>query len=163
MRAVTCAVLAGAVLTSTGCAWMRGKSGYEVAAEQRSLVIPPDLDAPRADPAMAVPGGSVATAQPTVAASTPAIVASGPFPVADGVESTWRRLGLALERSEGVEIVERAQLLSAYNVRYEGSEFLVRVTADGDGSRVGAVDAKGGNVTGGAAGKLLAALRTRLN
>ncbi len=166
MRALSVAVLAAAIIAASGCSWFRGKSDYENAVESRSLEIPPDLDTPRVDPAMAVPVvGSAAVAKPATLASaaSPSIVASGPFPVNDSVESTWRRLGIALERTDGVEIVERAQVLAAYNVRFDGAEFLVRVTRDGETSRVGAVDAKGGNVTGGAAGKLLAALRIRLS
>lgn len=165
MRALTCAALAVAVLGTSGCSWFRGKSGYEDSPETRSLEIPPDLDAPRVDPAMAVPSVSASSAQPAAARApgTPAVVASGPFPVNDSVESTWRRLGIALERTEGVEILERAQVLSAYNVRFEGSEFLLRVSRTGETSRVGAVDADGRDVTGGAAGKLLAALRLRLS
>jgi len=166
MRALSVAALATVLIAASGCSWFRGKSDYEKAVEARSLEIPPDLDTPRVDPAMSVPAvGSANVARPIASASTaaPAIVASGPFPVKDSVESTWKRLGIALERIDGVEIVERAQVLAAYNVRFDGAEFLVRVTRDGETSLVGAVDAKGGNVTGGAAGKLLAVLRTRLS
>ncbi len=168
LRALSCAVLAAFVLGASGCSWIRGKSFYENASEGRALEVPPDLDTPRADPAMAIPDG-VAAARPAAsagaaaAASTPPIVASGPFPVGDSVESTWRRLGIALERTAGVEIVERAQILSAYNVRFDGAEFLIRVSRDGEQSRVSAVDAAGKEVTGGAAGTLLAALRGRLS
>ncbi|MGQ0799000.1 MAG: hypothetical protein ACT4NL_02660 [Pseudomarimonas sp.] len=166
MRALSVAVLATMLVAASGCSWFRGKSDYENAVEARSLEVPPDLDTPRVDPAMSVPVvGAASVARPATSGSTaaPAIVASGPFPVNDSVESTWRRLGIALERTEGVEIVERAQVLAAYNVRFDGAEFLVRVTRDGETSQVGAVDSKGGNVTGGAAGKLLAVLRTRLS
>ena len=166
MRALSVAVLAAMIVATSGCSWFRGKSDYENAVEARSLEVPPDLDTPRVDPAMSVPVvGAASVARPAVTGSTaaPAIVASGPFPVNDSVESTWRRLGIALERTGGVEIVERAQVQAAYNVRFDGAEFLVRVTGDGDTSRVGAVDAKGSGVTGGAAGKLLALLRTRLS
>lgn len=163
MRAFLVCALSGVVLLASGCSWLRGKSDYERAVEGRSLEIPPDLDSPRVDPAMAIP--ATASAAQTDAARGPGgvrIVASGAFPVADSVESTWRRLGLALERVEGVEIVDRAQVLSAYSVRYEGQEFLVRVSRDGERSRVGAVDGEGREVTGGVAGKLLATLRERL-
>ncbi len=166
MRALSVAALAAAIVATSGCSWFRGKSDYENAVEARSLEIPPDLDTPRVDPAMSVPVvGAAGVARPVASASTatPAIIASGPFPVKDSVESTWKRLGTALERTDGVEIVERAQVLAAYNVRFDGAEFLVRVTRDGETSQVGAVDAKGANVTGGAAGKLLAALRIRLS
>jgi uncharacterized lipoprotein len=163
MRALSCAVLSTLVLAVSGCSWLRGPSVYENASEGRALEVPPDLDSPRADPAMAIPAVGPATGSPRTSVAAPTIVASGPFPVSDTVESTWRRLGIALERTDGVEIVERAQVLSAYSVRFGGSEFLIRVSRDGDGSRVGAVDADGREVTGGEAGRLLAALRKRLS
>ena len=164
MRVLSCAALAVLMVGVSGCSWFRGKSGYENSVETRSLEIPPDLDAPRVDPAMAVPTVNPAVAaRPATTVSAGSIVASGPFPVNDSLESTWRRLGIALERTEGVEILERAQVLSAYNVRFEGKEFLVRVSKTGETSRVGAVDAGGRDLTGGEAGKLLALLRTRLS
>lgn len=169
MRALTCALLALSILGAGGCSWLRGKTVYENASEGRALEIPPDLNAPRVDPAMAIPavagspsGSAPAPARTGSSAPATTIVSSGAFPVSDTVESTWRRLGIALERTGGVEILERAQVLSAYNVRYDGQDFLVRVSRSGDGSRVGAVDGDGREVTGGAAGRLLAALRTRL-
>lgn len=169
MRALTCALLALSFFAAGGCSWLRGKTAYESASEGRALEVPPDLDVPRVDPAMAIPAVAGAPVAPAgtparagMAAPAATIVSSGAFPVSDSVESTWRRLGIALERTEGVEIIERAQVLSAYNVRYAGQEFLVRVTRSGDASRVGAVDGDGREVTGGAAGRLLAALRTRL-
>lgn len=165
MRALSVALLSTFVLAASGCSWFRGKSEYEYASEGRALEIPPDLDAPRVDAAMAIPPVEAAPASsaPAVAAArSPAIVSSGPFAVDDAVDSTWRRLGIALERTDGVEILDRAQVLSAYNVRFEGQEFLVRVSRDGERSRVGAVDGDGREVSGGAAGKLLASLRARL-
>ncbi len=167
MRALSVALLSTAVLAASGCSWFRGKSEYEYASEGRALEIPPDLDAPRVDAAMAIPRveGAAATtprAAAGAAAPAPTIVSSGPFAVDDAVDSTWRRLGIALERTDGVEILDRAQVLSAYNVRFEGQEFLVRVSRDGERSRVGAVDGDGREMSGGPAGKLLASLRARL-
>lgn len=163
MRIVTLALLSAAILASSGCSWFRGKTVYENAAEGRSLEVPPDLDVPKIDPALAIPTVS-ATAGTSArsSAAAPTIVASGPFPVADSFDSTWRRLGIALARIDGVEVIETAQVLGAYSVRFADEEFLVRVTRDGETARIGAVNKDGKEVTGGAAGRLLATLRARL-
>lgn len=167
LRILSMTLLSAAILASSGCSWFRGKTVYENAAEGRSLEVPPDLDVPATDPALAIPAVSAsataaaASASRTSAAS-PTIVASGPFPVADTFESTWRRLGFALARVDGVEVIESAQVLGAYSVRFDGAEFLVRVSRNGETARIGAVDKDGKEVTGGAAGRLLATLRSRL-
>jgi uncharacterized lipoprotein len=155
-RAIPLVALMLALAASSGCAWMRGKSGYEEAPEARPLEVPPDLDTPRVDPAMSIPevaGG---------ARRTPAITAGSPFTLADAADSAWRRVGIALERVEGVTVTDRAQLLSAYGVRYQGEEFLIRVSADGEKSRVHATTADGREASSAAAGKLLGLLKLRL-
>jgi hypothetical protein len=85
------------------------------------------------------------------------------FVIADATDSAFRRLGLALERIEGVSIENRAEVLSVYNVSYEGESFLVKVAAEGEGSRISAVSQDGQEMTTGAAGKLLVLLKTRLS
>jgi uncharacterized lipoprotein len=158
LRTTTLALLVVAIVGASGCGWLRGRSAYEQSPESRPLEVPPDLDAPRIDPAMNIPGTPAA-------ASTRAAVSgsSAPFTVADAADSTWRRVGLALERIEGVTIVDRAQLLSAYNVRYQGEDLLIRVAADGSNSQISAVTADGTAATSAAAGRLLGLLRARLS
>ena len=149
----------GAVLAGSGCSWFRGKSAYESSPQSRPLEVPPDLDAPIVDPARQIPsvsgsGASQGRAMPT---------AADEIVVQDTVESTWRRLGLALERTDGVVVEDRAELLSVYTVRYQGESFLLRVQqADGGGSRVSAVSADGTPLAGGSSAALLGALRNRL-
>ncbi len=82
--------------------------------------------------------------------------------VADSKASVWRRVGVALERIEGVSISERAEIAGAYNVGYQGESFLVRVGEDGSQSRVSAVSADGREATTAAATGLLGQLRQRL-
>ena len=55
-----------------------------------------------------------------------------------------------------------AQLLGAYDVAYEGSNFLVRVTAVEAGVYVSAVDPRGLPAAGAAPGKVIAALKAKL-
>jgi uncharacterized lipoprotein len=159
LRTTTVALLAVAIVGASGCGWLRGRSAYDQSPESRPLEVPPDLDMPRIDPAMNIPGTpAAATARAPAAAGS-----SGPFTVADASDSAWRRVGLALDRIEGVTIIDRAQLLSAYNVRYQGEELLIRVSADGSNSQVSAVGADGAAATSAAAGRLLGLLRARLS
>lgn len=155
-RRLLSALLVLTVLAATGCSWFRGRSGYEHSPESRPLEVPPDLDRPATDSSMQVP--TVGNAPRS--ASGP--ITGAAFTIADAADSAWRRLGLALERLEGVSIESRAQLLGVYNVRFDGESFLVKVAADGEASRVSAVSAEGQELTTGAAGKLLALLRERL-
>jgi uncharacterized lipoprotein len=157
LRTTTLALLIVAIIGASGCGWLRGRSAYDQSPESRPLEVPPDLDAPRIDPAMNIPGTPAATTARAAAAS------SAPFTVADASDSTWRRVGLALERIEGVTIVDRAQLLSAYNVRYQGEDLLIRVSADGSNSQISAVGADGTAATSAVAARLLGLLRARLS
>jgi len=149
---------AAAVLVASGCGWLRGRSVYEQSSQTAPLEVPPDLDAPVVDPAMALPNVAAdAGARP---GATP--TAADELLVQDSVAGTWRRLGLALERTEGVTIEERAELLAVYTVRYQGESFLLRVQEADGGSRVSAVSADGTPLAGGSSAALLGALRQRL-
>jgi hypothetical protein len=53
-------------------------------------------------------------------------------------------------------------VLGAYDVSYGGSNFLVRVSAAGDGAYVSAVDPRGVPATGEAAAKLVGLLKAAL-
>lgn len=150
-RAVTLGLIA-LLLASTGCSWWRGRSGYENSPESRPLEIPPDLDTPPTDTSMQIPA----------VAGSPAPTTGRSFVIGDAADSAWRRLGLALERIDGVTIDSRAELLAVYNVTYQGTSFLVKVSAEGESSRISTVSAEGRELTTGAAGLLLARLKERL-
>lgn len=139
--------LMACVLGVSGCKWMRGTSPYAESPENRPLEVPPDLSLPNTTQAMRVPD---------VAARSAA------FQVADSKASVWRRVGVALERIDGVSIGERAEVAGAYNVTYRGESFLVRVGEDGSQSRVSAVSAEGREATSAAATHLLGQLKQRL-
>lgn len=153
--ALLCACL---LLPAQGCSWFRGKSEYANSPQTRPLEVPPDLDAPVVDPARQIPDvAPVASRSPTLPTAADEIL------VQDTVESTFRRLGLALERTDGVAIEDSAALLSVYTVRYQGESFLLRVQAgSGGGSRISAVSADGTPLAGGSSAALLGALRQRL-
>ena len=63
-------------LSSAGCGWFRGKERYLDATESRPLELPPGLDRPAVDPAMAVP--TVSAVAPAAAASPPPASAASP-------------------------------------------------------------------------------------
>ena len=71
-------------------------------------------------------------------------------------------LGDALAAIPGVTIASRAQVLGAYDVSYEGSNFLVRVSSLQGGAYVSAVDPRGVPATSGAPVKLIAALKAAI-
>lgn len=160
MKTAARSALVLAMLAGLGaCSWFRGNSDYERSPESRPLAVPPDLDAPTPDPALQIPSTAAQAATPARAAAP---APSAAFTIADDRDSAWRRLGLALQRIEGVEVTQSAQSLGAYNVRFEGEEFLVRVVQAGEASRVEAVGPNGAVINSGAAGNLLGQLRARL-
>ena len=143
-----------ALLATSGCSLFRGKTGYELSPESRPLEIPPDLDAPATGEGLQVPAAtsmSVAKAAPAQA-----------FTLSDTPASTFGRVGIALERIEGVSISERSQLLGVYTVAYEGETFLVRISPEGQGARIAAASTDGRELNSGAGAKLLGLLRQRL-
>ena len=158
-RRLVAAACMGAVLATSGCSWFRRDSGYEQSPQTRPLEIPPDLDAPVADPAMAIPAVDASAGARAGAGTTPTGTS---FVVQDTVASTWRRLGLALDRIEGAVIDDRAELLAVYTVRYQGESFLLRVQQADGGSRIDAVQPDGTPMSSAAAGALLGSLRQRL-
>ena len=151
-RGLIVAVVAVAVLATSGCSWFRGKTGYELSPESRPLEIPPDLDAPPHDGALSIPA---------VAASQRGIESQA-FSLDDTPAGAFDRVGIALGRIEGVSISERSQLLTVYTVSYEGDTFLIRIAPQGEGARISAVAGEGREITNGAGAKLLGLLRQRL-
>ena len=150
--AVRAGVLSALVLV-VGCSWLRADSGYEKSPEARPLEIPPELDAPSPANVMQVPAASNVAAAPRQ---------SSAFAIDDTVDNAFRRIGLALKRIDGVEVLQKADALSAYNVRFQGEEFLIRAATAGNRVQVQAVQANGSSVETAAAGELLGRLRERL-
>lgn len=162
VRRLLVAGLATSIVATSGCGWFRASTGYETSRETRPLEVPPDLTSPTEDPSMQLPAAAQAPRAPTGAQATAGSAVSS-FQVADSAGETWRRVGLALERIDGVAITNRAQLLGSYEVQFRGESFLVRVQqGEGDTSTVTAVNAAGQSVGTGAATELLGQLRQRL-
>jgi hypothetical protein len=143
-----------------GCSWFGKKNDlYEGDVATRPLEVPPDLDRPNTDAAMKMPptASGMASGTPVGAGSTPL-----GFTVAGERDAIFAKVGDALAAVQGVSIASRAQLLGTYDVDYEGSKFLVRVTQTTDGVYVSAVDPRGLPATGEAPVKLMAQLKTAL-
>lgn len=155
--AVAALVVAG---VASGCSWFRKDDGvYALPQEQRPLEVPPDLDRPRADPAMQLPvtASSMGAAAPVASGTAP----SG-FTVPGNRDEVFNKVGDALGAIEGLTIASRAQLLGAYDVNYEGGNFLVRISTSEAGAYVSAVDPRGLPATGAAPAKLIASLKSTL-
>lgn len=158
-RAATTALVLAAVLATSGCSWFRKDNKlYAGEPTSRPLEVPPDLDMPRTEGAVAVPGAS---ASATASAAPVAGVSNG-FTVAGSRDDVFAKVGDALGKIEGLSVASRAQLLGVYDVAYEGSNFLVRVSAVDAGAYVSAVDPRGQPATGEAPTKAIAALKAAL-
>ena len=157
------APLAAVVLVAavSGCSMFGKKSElYTQSAESRPLEVPPDLDRPSADRAMALPagGGSVsASGMDTTGAAAPI-----GFNATGDRDAIFAKVGEVLGATSGVSVVNKAQILGTYDVDYMGAKFLVRVTKVGDGAYVSAVDPRGLPPTGEAPAKLIGTLKAAI-
>ncbi|OHE85308.1 MAG: hypothetical protein A2579_09495 [Lysobacterales bacterium RIFOXYD1_FULL_69_11] len=175
-RIAVAGALAVTLLATSGCSWFRkGDALYAQSPESRPLEVPPDLDLPRT--AGAAPQGSVTASGQSIATQAPAAPAPAPavgasagatatataqtqgFTTSGTRDEVYARVGELLGGIEGVEIASRAELLGAYDVNYEGANFLVRVSEVQAGAYVSAVDPRGMPATGDAPAKLIAALQ----
>ena len=164
-RASTAAPLVAILLVTSlsGCHWFKKKNElYTQTAEARPLEVPPDLDRPSADRAMALPTiGNTVTASGAQSARPGAVAPVG-FNVAGERDAVFAKVGDVLAATAGVQIASKAQILGTYDVDYMDSKFLVRVTKAGDGTYVSAVDPRGLPPSGEAAGKLIGALKAAI-
>jgi uncharacterized lipoprotein len=142
----------------SGCHWFGKKAElYTQSAESRPLEVPPDLDRPSVDKAIALP--STGASAP---ASAPVAVAATGFSVAGERDAVFAKVGEVLAATAGVRIASKADILGTYDVDYMDAKFLIRVTKAGDGAYVSAVDPRGLPPTGEAAGTLIGALKAAL-
>ena len=164
IRFLAVAALAVAVLAASGCSWFRkGNDLYAQSPESRPLEVPPDLNLPDTAGAMKLPGDatqSVSRSSMTPAAS-PAPDNTG-FTVQGDRDAVFDRIGEVLASTEGVTIASKAQILGTYDVDFEGSKFLLRVTKVEAGAYVSAVDPRGMPASGAAPTKLVSALKAAL-
>ncbi len=158
-RSAAIAAIALAMVGTTGCKWFsKTNAMYAQSPELRPLEVPPDLDRPSTEGAMALPPATSAVRSET----GPAAASTTGFNVAGSRDEVFERVGAVLAATSGLTIASRAQILGTYDVSYEGSNFLVRVAAAEGGAYVAAVDPRGLPASGDAPVKLIAALRTAL-
>lgn len=159
-RSLSLAAMAAATLLASGCSWFHHKDEvYAQSPESRPLEVPPDLDRPNTEGAMALPD---APRSVTRSSMTAASAGNNGFSVAGSRDEVFEKVGDALAAMQGVTIASKAQLLGAYDVNYQGSNFLVRVSDASAGVYVSAVDPRGVPATGDAARQLIAALKGAL-
>lgn len=191
-----------------GCQTLRAKFGnkhdaYKTSEQARPLEVPPDLDSPNRSGALVIP--DVGTAASTSAVSDSAVPdalivpASAPpvdaqnlagdgIQVADSLASTWRRVGLAIERSGVATIQSRDEAARTYEINTVGkktrspgffkkvftlgmardksieSAVALRVRVGGsDGASTVAVEGAAGEAGADAAAQVLDVLRQRMN
>ena len=156
-------VAASLVTGVSGCHMFGKKSElYTQSGESRPLEVPPDLDRPSADRAMALPeaGGSVSASGMNNAGGSSATPIG--FNATGDRDALFGRVGDVLAATDGVTIASKALILGTYDVSYMGSNFLVRVTKVGNGVYISAVDPRGLPPTGDAPVKLIAALKAAI-
>lgn len=209
------AITAIASFALAGCGFFerhfhKQNDAYKTSVQEHPLEVPPDLDKPNTTGALTIPaaGGSTATAsaapgdasaappiggvsaapaEAPAAAPTPAVLTGDALHVADTVDSTWNRVGLALERSGAATVLARDEAGRSYDVQTAGQvtskpgwfkkvvtlgmakgtttaqvRLKLRVTAEGDGSKV-AVEGATDQASKDAAQALLATLKQRLS
>jgi len=158
--AMAAVVLVGGV---AGCS-MFGKKNelYTQSTESRPLEVPPDLDRPSADRAMALPaaGGSVSASGMNNAGGGSAAPIG--FNAMGDRDAVFAKVGEVLAGTAGVTVASKAAILGTYDVDYMGAKFLVRVTKAGDAAYVSAVDPRGLPPTGEAPVKLIGALKAAI-
>lgn len=160
IRLLAVALVAAAVVGTSGCKWFRkGSELYAQSPESRPLEVPPDLDRPDTSSAMQLPdtGSVTRSAMPAAGSAQP-----NGFAVAGDRDAVFARVGEVLAATEGLTVVNRAQLLGTYDVDYGDAKFLVRVTKTDTGAYVAAVDPRGLPAAGEPPQRLIAALKAAL-
>ena len=186
---------------------------YKTGVQERPLEVPPDLDKPNTAGALTIPevgspaaapaGGTApadvaaapaGTAAPAAvpgsapgSAAPPAMLGPDGLHVLDSVDSTWNRVGLAIERSGAATIVARDEAQRTFDVQTTGQvvqkpgwfkkaitlgmakgkttaqvNLKLRIAAEGDGSKV-TVEGATDDASREAAQALLSTLKSRLS
>jgi uncharacterized lipoprotein len=165
IRFLAVAALAVAVLGASGCSWFRkGNDLYAQSPESRPLEVPPDLNLPDTAGAMKLPGDATQSVSRSSMAAPAASAApdNTGFTVQGERDAVFEKIGEVLASTEGVTIASKAQILGTYDIDYDGSQFLLRVTKVQAGAYVSAVDPRGMPASGEAPVKLVSALKAAL-
>lgn len=156
-RAALVSLLVVGVAAGAGCSWFRkGNKLYTPNVADRPLEVPPELDIAAAQ---AADGGALASQRQGGATPQAAAAMAVGFNAPGERDAVFAEVGKALAATPGVTVATQAQLLGVFDVAYEGSNFLVRVSAVEGGSYVSAVDPRGVPAGGEAPRKLIEALK----
>lgn len=171
-RPLLAIVVGAALLSQSGCVWLRTKFAntavYEDAEQVDPLEVPPELDTPNTSAGVAIPDvtpNPMANAPASTAPQSVPVAPSAPmdgFVLADTAEGAFRRVGVALTKIEGVTVGVGSPELGTHSVTFQGTPMLIRIEGTGESVRVSAVGPDGTRLSGGAAGQLLALLKARL-
>ncbi len=162
-RFLVAAALAVALLGTSGCSWFRKTNElYAQSPENRPLEVPPDLSLPDTSGAMKLPGDTAQSVTRSSMAAPPAAADNTGFTVQGDRDAVFNSVGEVLAATDGVTIASKAQILGTYDIDYEGSQFLLRVTKVGEGAYVSAVDPRGMPASGEAPVQLVSALKAAL-
>jgi len=163
IRSLAVAALAVAVLGTSGCSWFRKTNDlYAQSPESRPLEVPPDLNLPDTSGAMKLPGDSTESVTRSSMAPRPAAAEGVGFTVQGDRDEVFNRIGEVLASTEGVAVASKAQILGTYDLDYQGSKFLLRVSKTGEGAYVSAVDPRGMPASSEAPAKLVSDLKAAL-
>jgi uncharacterized lipoprotein len=155
-RTFSIALCALVLLSSlSACSSLRARFGsksdaYKSSAQTRPLEVPPDLDTPNHSGSLLIPEPSAASASVVTDTRVPAsLIEPSSVPpldaqnlggdgvqVADTLANTWKRVGLALERSGAATILARDESARTYEISAKGKKtqspgFLKRVVTLG--------------------------------
>lgn len=139
-----------------GCSWFRSRPEYEGAEISKPLVVPADLSKPRSREALMIPSKTL------IGENARSPEKSVNFIVNDEPGNVWKRLGVALEGMEGVEVLNKAESIKSYEVRYSSEILLISAQADGEKTRVVAIGVDGTVQQTSTSNQLLAKLKAAM-
>lgn len=142
---------------SAGCSWFRSRPEYQGVEISKPLAIPADLSKPKSRDALQIPSKTLLGEN----AKSPDQVAN--FMLNDESGKVWVRIGAALDGIEGVEVLNKAESIKSYEVRFKAETFLISAQPDNDKTRVVAIGVDGAVQQSGVSGELLAKLKTLLS
>ena len=119
-------VLALSALLLSGCGMFRSQKAWETAKQETPLEIPPGMDTPSTSAALVIP--EQGANNPTSNGATARVGQSGGGQIADGfvlndnVDSTYRRVGQALENGDIGQVVAHDDATHTYTLSVVASD-----------------------------------------
>lgn len=140
-----------------GCSWLRERPEYEGVEIAKPLQVPADLSVPKGQEALRIPSKTL------VGANAKAPEAAVNIILNDSPDKVWNSMGKALPKIEGVQVLNVAESIKSYEVRYGNETFLISAQPSGSAqTRVVAIGVDGTVQQGGASAMLLAELKALL-